>query len=427
MKEKIKYFSTDKMYLVNRIPKNKRTRVLYFVFLVTSFIALIAGGYLLFDSISINGKKVNVKYNEIGTADYTVYLRDNNYYDTDYLKSGMKYVASLIKTINTKFNYEVHSNQNVNYTYNYKITGTLQILDRDNPDKILYSREEDLIPEEEQTISSNNFVINEDVDIDYNKYNSIVSRYKSDYGLSVNARLVVAMDLNVYGDYDNENDKIKKDNKLQITIPLSLQTVDISIDTENINNNGTLSTSTGNTITNIPGFIVAIVLLALCVPGFIQGRKYYKEYKSNNIYNITVDRILREFDRLIVTGTSSINEKKYQNKFYPEKFSEMVDAAENLNAPILFYEVIPNEKCFFIIVKDDTLYKFRLTRAYLEKEELEKNEKVVAENAEVEENKKIKPQQDVEDEVKPVIVEPEVEEEVKEEKKKEDETELLKW
>ena len=75
-------------------------------------------GYLLFDSVSINGKKINVRYNEIGTADYTVYLKDNNYYETDYLKSGMKYVASLIKTINTKFNYEVHSNQNVNYSYN---------------------------------------------------------------------------------------------------------------------------------------------------------------------------------------------------------------------------------------------------------------------------------------------------------------------
>ncbi len=423
MKEKIKYFSTDKMYLVNRIPKNKRTRVLYFVFLVTSFIALIAGGYLLFDSVSINGKKINVRYNEIGTADYTVYLKDNQYYETDYLQSGMKYVASLIKTINTKFNYEVHSNQNVNYSYNYKITGTLQILDRENPDKVLYSREEDLIPEENQTVSSNNFVINEDIDIDYNKYNNIVSRYKSDYGLSVNAQLVVAMDLNVYGDYDKDDDKIQKDNKLQITIPLSLQTVDITIDTENINNTGTLSTSTGNTITNIPGFVVAIVLLALCVPGFIQGRKYYKEYKSNNIYNITVDRILREFDRLIVTGTSSINEKKYQNKFYPQKFSEMVDAAENLNAPILFYEVIPNEKCFFIIVKDDTLYKFRLTRAFLEKEELDKNESITTENAEVEENKNIKPQ--VEEEV----VEEKHQEEPQEEDKKEEkeETELLKW
>ena len=423
MKEKIKYFSTDKMYLVNRIPKNKRTRVLYFVFLVTSFIALIAGGYLLFDSVSINGKKINVRYNETGTADYTVYLKDNNYYETDYLKSGMKYVASLIKTINTKFNYKVDSNQNVNYSYDYKITGTLQILDKDNPDKILYSREEDLIPAEHQTVSSNSFVINEDIDIDYNKYNTLVSRYKSDYGLSVNAQLVVAMDLDVHGDYDKvDDDKIDKKNKLQITIPLSLQTVDITIDTENINNAGTISTSTGNTITNIPGFVVAVVLLALCIPGFIQGRKYYKEYKSNNIYNITVDRILREFDRLIVTGTSSINEKKYQNKFYPQKFSEMVDAAENLNAPILFYEVIPNEKCFFIIVKDDTLYKFRLTRAYLEKEELDKNEKVVAENAEVEENKEVKKQVEVEE-----VEEKQQEEKPEEPKEEKEETELLKW
>ena len=53
----------------------------------------------------------------------------------------------------------------------------------------------------------------------------------------------------------------------------------------------------------------------------------------------------------------------------------MVDASQNLKSPILFYEVIKGEKCFFVIIKDDTLYKYRLTKAYLEREKREKSKK----------------------------------------------------
>ena len=52
----------------------------------------------------------------------------------------------------------------------------------------------------------------------------------------------------------------------------------------------------------------------------------------------------------------------------------MIDAAQTLEVPIYYYEAIPNEKCFFIIVKNNTLYKYRLTRAFLEKNPNNKKE-----------------------------------------------------
>ena len=99
----------------------------------------------------------------------------------------------------------------------------------------------------------------------------------------------------------------------------------------------------------------------------------YREYVKRNIYTITVNKILKEYDRLIVNGSVTVDEASYANKVQPETFTEMVDAAQNLNAPILYYNVIPGEKCFFVIIKGDTLYKFRLTKAYLDRQELEKN------------------------------------------------------
>ena len=51
---------------------------------------------------------------------------------------------------------------------------------------------------------------------------------------------------------------------------------------------------------------------------------------------------------------------------------ELLDVNELTKEPIIFYEVEPNQKSYFIILKDDTLYKLTISRAYLEKEAEEK-------------------------------------------------------
>ncbi len=114
---------------------------------------------------------------------------------------------------------------------------------------------------------------------------------------------------------------------------------------------------------------MGIILVVISIVILIIAVKLFKEYNNFNIYDNTVNRILKDYDRLIVTGQVTIDESKYSNIVIPETFEEMVDASQNLKSPILFYEVIKGEKCFFVIIKDDTLYKYRLTRAYLEKRE----------------------------------------------------------
>ena len=66
---------------------------------------------------------------------------------------------------------------------------------------------------------------------------------------------------------------------------------------------------------------------------------------------------------------TNIDETKFDNIIKIEKFEELVDAAENLSLPILFYEVIPGELSFFVVTNDKTLYKFTLDKAALTKKE----------------------------------------------------------
>lgn len=371
-KKEIKYYSKEKLYKVESGKTVINQQSIYYIFIGISLILLGVGMYISIQSFQEEGKEVITGYSEKGKADYTVYLKDNTFYEKKFLPSGMQYVASLINTINTNFNYEIHTTNNLKYNYKYKVIGRLEILDQEETEKILYQKDYELKEETVNQIESNNIVINEDIDIDYDEFNNYVNAYKREYGLSVESRLKVIMYIDVDGEKSKDVEKLNKKSELQITIPLSEQTINIPIDTENIKNSGNLVALTNFSVESIVNLIIGSVLIVIGIIILSVAVRKYKDYKKDNIYTLTIKKILNEYDELIVNGNYTINEKKYNNIVYPEKFEEMVDASINLKTPILYYEAIKGEKSFFIIVKDDTLYKYRITKSYLENEEIEK-------------------------------------------------------
>lgn len=371
--KKINYNSNEKLYKINN--KNNIFNNVYISYLLlgVSFVFLLVSIYLIGSSVVIFGKKIDITYNEIGKADYTVYLKNNNFYDNSKLDSGMKYVSSLINTVNTRFNYQFYTDKNIDYSYKYKINSKLVIFDKKDNNKIFYTKEEVLVPEVVENFNSNNIVINQLADIKYDHYKSYVDKYEKDYKVDVDGKVIVSMNVELLGiDSESKND-ITKTNELQITIPLTNEAIDITIDSKNIDNKDYIVSNLKPGITNVYYLILGIVCFVAAVFEFIYGEKLYKIYVKGNIYNITVNRILNEYDKLIVNGNVSIDEANFTNKIYPETFIELVDASKRLNSPILFYEVVPNEKCFFIIIKDHDLYKFRISKSYLEKEEVYRN------------------------------------------------------
>lgn len=373
-KKDLKYFSTDKLYNIKH-KKHLSGRLMSYVLLAAATIILLFSVYLFSKCVNLEKKSSKVEYGESGYADYTVYLKDNKYYETKFLPSGMQYLANLISTINTKFNYEIKADEDLDYSYTYDIVGAVQIVDSSDENKVIFSKDYTLLKSKTGTVKSNNVIINEDVDIDYDKYNNYVNAYKSEYGLSANSRLVVTMNIQANGKTKKADDTLSKNNKLQITIPLSQQTLDIKINTQNIDSKDTLKSANNSFITSIPMFIAMVGLFGTGVLLVILSVKFHKVYVKENIYTITVNKILKEYDRLIVNGNITIEEKTFDNKIQVDSFNELVDASQNLNAPILFYNVIPGEKCFFVIIKGNSLYKYRLTKAYLEREEHDKKNK----------------------------------------------------
>lgn len=369
MKNKIiQYIKSDKVYTIENnkfafLNKNP-------LILLLPAIILILIGILCFSNSKTVDNIKSISYSETGNIDYKVYLKENNYYDTSYLDKNMQYIASLINTINVRFNYELHGTEKLDYKYSYKIIANLKVADKADTTKLLYNKEEILKEGELVEVNDNNFVINEDIDIDYGKYNNYISTFRSEYGLSANAELALKMVIDTNGQYKG-TPLLKNSSALSMTIPLSEQTINITMDTNNLNQNGELKLNNAgesmNLLVLIPGIISMV--LGLLVAAFAIY-KYIKKINADP-YRKELNRILKEYDANIVTATSSIRENA-SSVVRVAKFEELLDAQLQENKPIIFYEVDPGNKSYFIINGDNTTYRFTLTRAYQERLKTEK-------------------------------------------------------
>lgn len=325
-----------------------------------------------------------IGYNEVGNIDYKVFLKENNYYKEQYLGKDMQYVASIIKNIVPTFTYEMHSEEEMEYTYNYKVSADLIISDPNDNNKVLYKRPSLLVKDTKEKVTGGSFRVDQDVSINYDEYNNYVNAFKKEYALSVNSKLVLTFNIDVTGKSPLLKEDFKKSSKLVIAIPMSEQTINIGIDTSDINNSGTLERNYMSQIKKpvalVLGIIVGLLSLALL---YIVIYNFLTNRSKNDVYKATIKSILREYDRAIVSSKTAdtIDESKY-NVIEVPRIEELLDAHDSTGKPILYNEDTENDISTFIIVSDEILYKYRVVRKELEEQE---EKRLAAKNKAIEE------------------------------------------
>ncbi len=353
--EEVKPFTMRKWFICMMIPT--------LVMLVLTLFVLKGSMYSEKESV--------VNYSETGDIDYKVYLKDNSFYSDKYLGKDMQYVASLIDKININYKFDMKTDNNLNFNYKYNIKADLLITDPNDNNKILYKKSNVLVSDKKNKGTLSNFMISDSVNIKYDEYNSYVNSFKKTYALSVKSKLIITMEVTTEAKSKILKDDFNKVNKLSLSIPLSEQTVDIGIDTSTVNNAGTLDKNYISQIKKpvvlILGLIVGLLSLALL---YISLYTLFSSRSKIDVYKTIIDKILKEYDRAIVTSKSidSINEEDH-NVIKVESIDELLDAHDTTGQPILYSELIPNDVSCFMILDDEILYKLIIRRKQLEKEE----------------------------------------------------------
>ena len=336
----------------------------WILYMVLFFISLTI--CLLFASKTIIRTKANpIDYSQKGSIAYKVYLNKNNYYKEDYLEMNKSYVASLIKYIDIDFNYNFNMSRKTTIDFDYKIMGELVI---ENSKTGKEFQKIDYVLQDTKTgkvIQDTKKAITENIKIDYAYYNGIANGFRS--GLIVDT----VSYLNVYMEVTPKVDKslnyqIPNTNKVSLRIPLSEKAVEINLDTSSQNSNQQIIPDEETKFNKLYLLLEIIFFIPTCYLMIKMINKLLSAFDIYTAYDRYVRKKLKEYDRLIVETNSSLKTKGL-NVIDIKSFTELLDARDNLNLPILYLNTIPHQEGIFYILSNNDLYLLTVSNDELEK------------------------------------------------------------
>lgn len=302
--------------------------------------------------------KDSVSYNESGTLDYQICLKDNDFIRENCLNGDRSFVTALINTMTVNLDYYISSSQNLQYRYTYDVVAHVRSTPKEDDQNAVYD-ETYPITQNEGTINSGILSLDLEIPIDYNAYNTMLTEFKKNYVLALDSTLSIAVTLHVEGWSDTMRETLTKDYTMTLSMPLSESTTKVTLTDANIADEGTLVAYQENGIYAwrtliLSGLLIMDVILGIALIVLIyQTRPREKDYRK------IVKRILKNYDQAIVKTLSLPNLRNYR-VIDVETFEDMLDARDNLQKPILFYEDKEQDCDVFVIINDQEAYCYRI-------------------------------------------------------------------
>ena len=339
----------------------------FFVSLIMFIVCLVISVAALVMAIRFEEERT-VAYQEKGTINYELCYKDDEFYHGRCFNSttNMRFIASLIDNIKLHYRYDFSIDEKETIDYKYNIIAKLSINDA-TTDKVFYEKEYKIIENKElKMVQDTRATIDEDIEINYGEYNALANQFNSMYGMNTNNKLSVYMTVQKSSDTESLS-KINNTTLAYATIPLSEKAVDIDINTKDFENHSSILKKVNVKIKNILFGVVFLVFTFLTVMYVIKIVRYLiKLFPAKTPFEKYINRILKEYDRLIGETKNAISfEDKEIIRF--EKFSELLDVHDNLNLPIMYYNVVLHKEAYFYILKDNIVYLHDVKASALDK------------------------------------------------------------
>ena len=348
------------------------------IFIQSIIIAVVTVAVLISSLVSYNlNKQYYIGYTEGGNIDYNVYLKDNEFYDSQYLEKDQSYVASLIDKIITNFNYEIDMDtEDVNYRYSYSIYSRLEIIDNSSGVAI-YNPEYELVNVENKSQnSSNRLTISEIVVLNYDEYNELANRFLTAYSLTdTTSHIVLTLNVDVLSDCNAFSGSSVDTYSSELRIPLTTKTVNIKMTSSVPDAEAKMiacSRGAGSEVFKTTAIVLGVVdaLLILLLVAFI-----YFTRTADITYTARVKKILSQYKSYIQKIKNLFETQGYQ-VILVETFDELLEIRDTIQAPILMYENEDKTCAKFMIPTDSKLlYLFEIkVDGYVEPETEPKEE-----------------------------------------------------
>jgi len=362
---------------VNAILVNqKRRRTVIFIFVLGIIITFLLS-LSLFIMHSERNENYYIEYDEKSNIDYQVYLKENEFFENDFLGNDKEYVASLIDYINADFNYKLSLDEgNVEYKYSYRVEANVSVK-RKSGGNYIYNTKETLVDRVENETNNKEVNIKESLKLDYNYYNDLINRFINVYSLDdIESVLTINLYVNVVGSCEEFKENASKESVMSLNIPLTTKTVAIEMSDDLINTENNVmqcKKDDGNSILFcIAGVIFALADVALVV---LMCRYIIRTRTAENIYERELKKILNNYSSYIQKLTNDLDFKKYQI-LKIDTFTDMLEIRDTIRQPILMNENEEKTGAYFVIPSSSKiLYVYRLKVSDIKKEMIQKSKK----------------------------------------------------
>lgn len=296
-------------------------------------------------------------YEDNSDLSYKVWLKENEFYDEQYVEQENQYISNLIENIEADFEYEFKLQENLSYNYDYGITATASVLDP-KTGKTIYEFSEPIV-ERKNHKTNDEMLINEEIEINYNKYNELIKKFVTQYDLkNVDSSLNVKMDVNVDG--DTKEFHKQGITVMGVTIPLTTNTVSIDTNYEVLNEERIIPIESSvplNKTWLYVGSITMIIDFILLIALIIYARKTETEEDK---YKSEVRKIVNTYDSYISRIQDEFNMEGYQI-LKVASFVDLLEIRDTMHVPII---MLGNEEnlttCFMIPAPNNILYFFSI-------------------------------------------------------------------
>ncbi len=307
-------------------------------------------------------KTYYIGYREGGNIDYNVFLKENDFYEEDFLEKDQSYVASLIDKIIADFSYQIDMDtDDVNYRYSYTIKSRLEIIDNTSSVAIFNPEYELVSVQNKSQSSSNRLTINEIVVLDYDQYNSLAGNFLSTYDLTnTTSNIVVTLEVDVLSDCNAFSGSSAETYFSELRIPLTTKTVNIKMTSTIPDDEAKMIACTrgaGSEVFKTTAIVLAVVdaILILILVAFI-----FLTRTEDITYTARVKKIVSQYKSYIQRIKNIFDTSGYQ-VIVVESFDEMLEIRDTIQAPILMHEN-DDKTCAKFIIPTDTkiLYLFEI-------------------------------------------------------------------
>lgn len=345
----------------------KQRHDVIFRFLFIIILLFITSIICLFVYINRNDKTV-LKYNESSDIDYKVFLKENNFFDNDYLESNKQYIASILDYIVADFNYKLSfKDEVIEYKYLYRIESVVEVIDVDT-DNFLYTNSKILLDEKEFTATEKEIIIKEKINIDYNYYNDVISNFVSVYDLEeAISTLNINMYVKIVGSFDGDGSN-EKESVISLSIPLTTKTIAIDLSNNLVNSENNILVSKASNSLYSRVLIVSVLLLLIDLILVLIMIRYIRQTRTaKNIYEGKLKKILNNYGAYIQPLNNDLSFDGYE-LLELNSFNDMLEIRDTIRQPILMTENKDKTGVLFMIPNNTKiLYVYRLRIVDIEK------------------------------------------------------------